>query len=112
MDLLAGFDYFHFPEIPSNADPIFLRLPFVVNNIGDGERIFKILKQAGIGVSRSYFRTLPELYRDQIPANPDDYPGAVHLAHNLYTLPTHSYLKEEEFSRIMDIFHLIPGSEE
>ena len=97
---------------PDQADPVFLRLPIVVNSKSDGTRLFKILKRGGIGVSKSYFRTLPELYSDHIAVNQADYPGAAHLAHSLYTLPTHSYMNEKEFSRIMNAFHMIPKIQE
>lgn len=112
MELLAGLDYFHFPDIPTQADPIFLRLPFIVNSKSDGARLFEILKRAGIGISKSYFRTLPELYRDHIPVNQSDYPGAAHLAQCLYTLPTHAHMREKDFSRIMDAFLMIPEIQE
>jgi dTDP-4-amino-4,6-dideoxygalactose transaminase len=112
MDLLTGFDFFHFPNIPPQADPVFLRLPFIVNKKNDGSRLFKILKQSGIGISKSYYRTSPELYAGQTGEIQPDYPGAAHLARSLYTLPTHSYLNDKDFIRIMDAFHIIQGNQE
>lgn len=112
MDFIAGLDFFHFPDIPPHAEPVFLRLPFIVNKKRVGVRLFKILNREGIGVSKSYFRTLPELYADQSAVNQDNYKGAKHLAQCLYTLPTHAYMHEKDFSRIMDAFHKIPGTQE
>jgi perosamine synthetase len=112
IDLLAGLDFFHFPDIPPHAEPVFLRLPFIVESKEDGAQLFKILQRAGIGVSKSYYQTAPELFSSQTAENQDSFPGAVHLAQCLYTLPTHAYLTEKDFSRIIDAFHMIPGIQE
>lgn len=101
MDLLAGFDYVTLPEIPPGADPVFLRLPLVTDTAERAGRLLALLWGEGIGVSRSYYRTLPELYAGQLAARPGcEYPGAERLATCLLTLPTNSYLRDEDFARI------------
>lgn len=104
INVLCEFDFIHFPKISPEAEPVFLRLPFIVSNKINGAFLFKALKQQGIGISKSYFRTLPDLYADQLAVNPRDYPGANHIAECLYTLPTHSYLNERDIKNIVKTF--------
>ncbi|HSJ58345.1 MAG TPA: DegT/DnrJ/EryC1/StrS family aminotransferase, partial [Anaerolineae bacterium] len=105
MDLLARFDFVRLPYIPAGAEPVFLRLPFIVDGQERARRLFERLWSAGTGVSRSYYRTLAELCAGMFPSADEEYPGASELAACLLTLPTHPYLADQDFSRIARAFY-------
>jgi perosamine synthetase len=104
MEQLSEFDFAQIPQIAPEAEPIFLRLPIVIEDEKRAEKIFDSLSQAGIGVSRSYSRTIPDLYANEFPSYGKKYPGASQLATCLLTLPTHAYLREEDIDRIVGVF--------
>jgi dTDP-4-amino-4,6-dideoxygalactose transaminase len=101
---LAEFDGVSFPEIPSGAEPVYLRLPVLVEDEHHAIRLFDLLEQEGIGVSRSYWRSLPDLYSRILLSDERDFPGAARLARCLLTLPTHTYLQEQDLTRIQRAF--------
>jgi perosamine synthetase len=104
INLLSNFDFIQFPEISPQAEPVFLRLPFIVDRKDIGTQLFSSLRSQGIGISKSYFRTLPDMYVNLVDSNPRDYPGANHISRCLYTLPTHAYLQENDFEIILNTF--------
>lgn len=107
LTLLGEFDFVTLPEIAPDAEPRFLRLPFVVKGEELANRLFDMLSGQGIGVSRSYLRTLPDLFSGVVPSNGQEFPGASSLASCLLTLPTHAYLREEDVARIAGTFHAV-----
>ncbi len=104
MDELTELHFVTLPEISPGAEPVFLRLPMVVDGEERANKLFDLLWREGIGVSRSYRRTLADLFSDTLCSNGKDFPGASRLATCLLTLPTHSYLKEGDISRIVRAF--------
>lgn len=112
VNMLGEFSFIQIPEIPSGANPVFLRLPFIVDQRTTGERLFDSLRKQGLGISKSYFRTLPELFSGQINTQARDYPNATRLAECLYTLPTHAYVNEDDFENIQRVFENLPISRE
>jgi perosamine synthetase len=107
MAYLAESGFVTLPQIPTDAEPVFLRLPFVVEGEERVNRVFDQLWKEGIGVSRSYWRTLPDLFSDMLSINKQAYPAASQLASCLLTLPTHAYLKEQDFERIASAFRAV-----
>lgn len=107
MAQLAEFDFVTWPQIPPDAEPVFLRLPIVVEGEERSNRLFDLLWQEGIGISRSYGHALPDLCSGVFPTSGKDFPGASRLATCLLTLPTHAYLREEDFARIASAFHAV-----
>lgn len=107
IKLLSEFNFVKFPEVSPLSNPVFLRLPFIVDQKSRGTVLFKSLKRQGIGVSKSYYRTLPDLYAETIESNPGDFPGADRIAECLYTLPTHTYLNENDFNNIVNTFKIL-----
>jgi perosamine synthetase len=106
IDLLEKFDFISIPEIHPKAKPVFLRLPIITKDEHLAEKLFQMLWKEGIGVSKSYYRTLPDLYKQTLLLDSEvKYPGAEFLANCLLTLPTHAYLEEIDFvniSRVLD----------
>jgi dTDP-4-amino-4,6-dideoxygalactose transaminase len=107
MAQLTEFGFVTLPQFPRDAEPVFLRLPFVVEGEERTNRLFDQLWREGIGVSRSYWRTLPDLFSGTLPADERDFPGASRLASCLLTLPTHTYLRDDDFARIASAFHSV-----
>jgi perosamine synthetase len=103
MERLAEFEFLKLPRIAPEAEPVFLRLPIILENEILANQVFHELSQVGIGVSRSYSRTLPDLYAQEFPAQVKVYPGAKKLADCLLTLPTHVYLQESDIERIVGV---------
>ncbi|MCP4362239.1 MAG: hypothetical protein GY796_29890 [Chloroflexi bacterium] len=110
MSQLATFDFITFPQISPEAEPVFLRLPLVARNKEIADQLFQTLWEAGLGVSRSYTKTLPDLFASQLNLSIDkrsNFPGAKRLADCLLTLPTHSYMSDEDTLRIVKAFQTI-----
>jgi perosamine synthetase len=104
MALLSDFQFVHLPEIPADSKPVFLRLPIILDEKPRADLLHHLLSKIGIGVSKSYFRTLPELFSSQYAPGPKNFPGAEHLADCLLTLPTHPFLSDDDFHRIHQVF--------
>jgi dTDP-4-amino-4,6-dideoxygalactose transaminase len=107
MDILTGFDFVSVPELKPEADPVFLRLPIILAEEKLEKILFDRLQKSGCGVSRSYWRTIPEVFPDQFASSLNNTPGATHLARCLLTLPTHAYLRKSDFDRIAKAFRSI-----
>ncbi|HSJ53154.1 MAG TPA: DegT/DnrJ/EryC1/StrS family aminotransferase [Anaerolineae bacterium] len=107
MAELAGFDFVTLPHVPPDAVPAFLRLPVVLDRQARADAVFDLLSRQGIGVSRSYWRTLPDLFSRVLPAGEENFPGAVRLATCLLTLPTHAYLRQGDFANIVHAFQAV-----
>jgi perosamine synthetase len=103
ISMLSPFGFLRVPQVAPQAEPVFLRLPVLVEGEERARRLFTRLSEAGIGVSRSYWRTIPDLFADSHPANRKDFPGAERLASCLLTLPTHCYLTEADFDRLVAV---------
>jgi perosamine synthetase len=103
--LLAEFDFVRVPKVAAGTEPVFLRFPFIADSVERASNLYDRLWKKGIGVSRSYLRTLPDLYSEQLALDPSGFPGAIDLAGCLLTLPTHSYLRENDWTRIGQAFY-------
>ncbi|NLF13594.1 MAG: hypothetical protein GX597_17570 [Anaerolineaceae bacterium] len=107
MAELAGFPFVTLPRIPPEAVPAFLRLPVVLDRQERADRLFELLWQQGIGVSRSYWRTLPDLFSSVLQVSQEGFPGAMRLANCLLTLPTHAYLRDRDFATVVHAFRAV-----
>jgi dTDP-4-amino-4,6-dideoxygalactose transaminase len=87
-------------EITEEADPIYLRLPVLVENEELREQLFKQMWSAGIGAGRLYEKTLPEIFT---PKESATFPGAHSFARRLLTLPTHYHVSENEIEIMEEI---------
>ncbi len=104
MDHLAEYDGFCLPRVAPCAEPVFLRLPIVVESKLRADRLFGLLEREGIGVSRSYWRSLPDLFSERLGTDERTFPGAAKLARCLLTLPTHTYLRDDDLARVARAF--------
>ncbi len=101
MARLRDINFIELPVLAVMAEPIYLRLPVMVDNAERRERLFQRLWAAGIGVGRMYRQPLPKLFPELIP---ETYPGADKVARCLLTLPTHHYLTQADVNQIAQIF--------
>jgi perosamine synthetase len=102
--MLAEFPFVHLPEIAPGTGAVWLRLPLVADNPQRVDSLYDRLWHQGIGVSRSYARSVADLYSRPLALDPAGFPGAARLATCLLTLPTNSYLREDDFTRIFRVF--------
>ncbi len=99
---LQALDFVHTLDIPAEADPVYLRMPVIVDTAERREQLFHALWSANVGAGRLYVNALPEIF-PQLEVPP--FPGAIQVARRLLTLPTHHYLTDKDINRISDIFH-------
>ncbi len=98
---LQEMEQLHIPTSAVAADPIYLRLPILVHDEKQRERLFRDLWAAGIGVGQMYRHTLPDLFPHVAEGT---YSGASYVASRLLTLPTHHYLTKADVEQIAHIF--------
>lgn len=106
-EILTNFPWVTIPEIPKGSEPVFLRFPIILGQKDIADLLFSRLSRTGIGVSRSYTRTLPDLYSYLKLRAAYQFPSAQHLADCLITLPTHSSMNASAFERIHRVFSSI-----
>lgn len=99
LQRLSGVPGMAFPAVDPGAEPIYLRLPVLVESEDRREQVFGRLWAAGIGVGKMYRRPLPELFPELKHGH---YPGADHVARHLLTLPTHHYVTDEDVERMVE----------
>ncbi|MBN1667393.1 MAG: DegT/DnrJ/EryC1/StrS aminotransferase family protein [Anaerolineales bacterium] len=104
QDRLASARGVAFFEQSPVAWPVYLRLPLLGETQARTEELFFGLRRAGIGVSRSYTRTLPELFPELAAPAANQFPGAQRLANCLLTLPTHAFVTQADYDRILRVF--------
>jgi dTDP-4-amino-4,6-dideoxygalactose transaminase len=101
--ILSRHSFIKIPEIYPDSSPSFLRFPIIIEDKPGTDRLFRLLSRAGIGVSRSYTRTLPEIFSNQGTDIQKRFPGAQTLADCLLTLPVH-HLTDSDLARIESVF--------
>jgi perosamine synthetase len=104
IELMSSYPFVSIPELPPDSQPVFLRLPILVENKARSDQIYQRMTRAGIGVSRSYERPLPDIFSNLTDARSMTFPGAEYLANCLLTLPTHHHLDARDITRIGSIF--------
>ncbi len=118
MAALAGMDGIHLPaqaaaardaqERSEPAEPIYLRLPLILDSEAQCAAAHQALLAGGYGAGRMYRRTMAEFF----PAYADGaYPGAEQVAQRLLTLPTHHYLSERDAPRMAGLLDAALGPE-
>ena len=108
LNRLAGLDWLVVPAGAASqaTEPIYLRLPIVVDSEARCAELYCCLRSAGIGAGRMYQKTMPEFF-PQTAAGRN--PGAERVARCLLTLPTHHYVTPHDIDRIGAIFERING---
>ena len=94
-----------FPGQTKNSEPIYLRLPVLLDDLEARELLFEQLNSNGIGVSRMYEQPLARTFSKEIDQLVEELPVSDYIAQHLLTLPTHHMLTEDDFSRTIEIFY-------
>lgn len=105
MDTLKELPFVRFPDLVHNADPVYLRLPLLVNDKASRENLFQRLHRNGIGVSRMYEYPLVDIFENQIDQNGEKFPAAEYISHHLLTLPTHHLLSDQDLKITIETFY-------
>ncbi|OGO12129.1 MAG: hypothetical protein A2Y53_02070 [Chloroflexi bacterium RBG_16_47_49] len=87
-------------SMPLSGKPIYLRFPFLVENLERREALFKQLWSAGLGVGKVYQKPLDDIFPD-LPRGP--YPAAYYIAQHLLTIPTHPYVQDWDIKKMVDV---------
>jgi len=110
MHLVDEVDFAHVPLPDSleedHVEPGFLRLPLILDSEERRDALFQVLWDAGIGAGKLYKRTLAEIFPQYALTA---YPGAHAVSRRLLTLPTHHYLREDDFERIAAALKKVGG---
>ena len=106
-EILAQYEYINMPTTPVDSQPVYLRFPIIVDTKNRADQLYGRLSKAGIGVSKSYTRILPEIFSITSDSRSQGYVGAKHLSACLLTLPTHALLTAKTFSIIQNCFDSI-----
>jgi dTDP-4-amino-4,6-dideoxygalactose transaminase len=94
-----------FPGQIKNSEPIYLRLPVLLDNLEARELLFEQLNSNGIGVSRMYEQPLARTFVKEIDQQVEELPVSDYIAQHLLTLPTHHMLADDDFSKTIEIFY-------
>lgn len=92
-------------KVGDSARPVYLRLPILVENTEDRDRIVEYLLKSGIGASHSYPQSIADL--DNIShfstIQNNQVPIGKYIADHILTLPTLSYLNDSDIKKIVRI---------
>lgn len=87
------------------AEPVFVRLPMLLDEPKARPSLLAALDRAGIGATASYpgaVTDIPELRR-HLPTSDLSTPGARNVAERIITLPTHPYVMPRHVERMHDV---------
>jgi dTDP-4-amino-4,6-dideoxygalactose transaminase len=103
IDKLKDIAEIKFIEKANNSSsPVYLRLPILIENTDDRNRLIEHLVKSGIGASHSYPHSIADL--DNISNFSTIHNNQAHVgryvADHILTLPTLSYLNDSDFEKI------------
>ncbi len=95
---------FRIPGYSADRFPIYLRLPVLARNSHERDKTIATLRQTGIKSSAMYPSTIRRIEGiEKYLVNPeDDFEGAQTVVDQLFTLPTHHYVKKSDIDKIID----------
>lgn len=81
-----------------------LRFPILLEDTKSRDTLLSQLEQAGLGATKLYAKTLPEIPgTDPFLLDYDDLPNATDFANRLITLPVHSLVKDRHLDKMLGI---------
>jgi perosamine synthetase len=101
--LLADNRY-HIPGYGQNNPTIYLRLPVLARNRAERDRAILTLAKNGIKASAMYPSTIRHIpgIEKYLAVLDNDFDGAQTVVDQLFTLPTHPYVKHRDIDRIVE----------
>ena len=92
-------------KVNDSSSPVYLRLPILIENTDDRNRLIEYLIKSGIGASHSYPHSIADL--DNIShfstIQNNQAPVGKYIADHILTLPTLSYLNNSDIEKIEHI---------
>lgn len=105
---LSGLDGLTLPEVAPSAEPVFLRFPIIVKDVGLKKKLLDRLRAVGINVSEMYARSSYEALR-QFTVRDAHCPHTDYLVERMLNLPTHPYVEERDLAAAVDAFGSVLG---
>ena len=90
----------------NNASIPYLRLPVLVKNREERDKLFFISKKKGSGLSLVYPTTINEIEEIKDLFDGKTFPNAKIVSERLLTVPTHCFLKEKDIEEICKLFKI------
>ena len=88
-----------------------LRYPLLITDSGLRERLYRRLRNSGLGVSKMYPNTLPHIPGlEKVFEENKRYPNAELFASGILTLPTHRGVNRHHVERMEKIFTQVTGA--
>jgi len=102
-------DRFQIPGYNAANCPVYLRLPVLAPDRVARDRAVSALRQIGVVTSNMYPSTIREIPAiDRHLALPKDhFPGARQVVEQLFTLPTHPYVRDNDIKKIVSCLRRI-----
>lgn len=97
---LQDLDAVHIFPAADSSEPIYIRLPLLVDTPERRNLLFQHLWAANIGVGKMYEHPISHFFPTM---ETEPIPGATQIASQLLTLPTHHYLTKPDIDRIVAI---------
>lgn len=94
---------FEIPGYDTVKCPAYLRLPLLVENRAERDRLIKRLRKSGIVASIMYpstIRSIPGIDK-YLADEQTEFPGAQLIVDRMLTIPTHGYLKDRDIQQII-----------
>lgn len=105
LDHLRNIPYLEVPRRLAGSEPVYLRLPVLVDSAERRDRLLEKLNAEGLGVTSSYplsTMDIPEI-QDQLDAAHSHGDAGRSIAERILTLPTHPYVQPNHIDRISSI---------
>lgn len=103
IEHLKEIDDISVPQIVQDAEPVYLRLPIIVESIERRNRLHEELSKHGISASKLYVHSLNryEYLGEFIPET--ECPQAEYMSERILSLPTHPLMSRNDLDTILNI---------
>lgn len=105
---LSSLDEIILPNANPASEPVFLRFPIVVKDLGIKKELLAILRAKGINASEMYTRPSYEALR-LFAGCDSECPRTEYLAERMLNLPTHPYMQERDLRDAVSAFDVVRG---
>jgi dTDP-4-amino-4,6-dideoxygalactose transaminase len=108
---LSGFEGVALPEQAYGSEPVYLRFPIVVAEIGKKREILGRLQGQGINASEVYARASYDALR-RFAFRPTACPQTEYLVERMLNLPTHPYMRDSDLANAVAAFAKVLPSQQ
>lgn len=101
IEELKHFKSLNFPDISKDLFPAFNRLPVLVNDARQRDRLSAVLWKEGFETSRMYYKPLHHMY--DLGYKREGFPNSCYFADSLLTLPVHPLMRDKDITRLIKV---------